>query len=173
LSSELEALTKAITEARTTLRATRVVGPHHFLLTALAGYLWNAIAVADTLLVVVKSGAGRGAGSLQRLLHESYIDAMFLASDPDADLLRENAMGERDERGASDRSRPFPSSRHHVGLIVPSGRLTNHALGVPVSIEAVSLTHRRRLSLGERGPRGTASRCSTMRPLRGRNIAEY
>lgn len=87
LSSDVEALTQAIAKARATLSATRIVGPHYFLLTALAGYLWNAIATADTMLVVVKSGAGRGAEPLKRVLHESYLDAMFMVSDPDADLL--------------------------------------------------------------------------------------
>lgn len=87
LSSNVNALSLAIADARATLSATRIGGPRYFLLTALAGYLWNAIAAADTLLVVVKSGVGRGAGPLKRLLHESYLDAMFLASEPDADVL--------------------------------------------------------------------------------------
>ena len=87
LSNHIDALTQTITEARATLAATRIKGPRYFLLTALAGYLWNAIAATDTLLVVVTSGVGRGAGPLKRILHECYLDAMFMASDPDADSL--------------------------------------------------------------------------------------
>ena len=86
-ASQIDALTATIAEARVVLSDTRIKGAHYFLLTALAGYLWSAIAASDTLLVVVKSGVGRGAGPLKRLLHECYLDAMFMASDPDGDSL--------------------------------------------------------------------------------------
>lgn len=87
LLNHVNGLTQTLTEARATLATTRIKGPRYFLLTALAGYLWSAIAATDTLLVVVKGGAGRGAGPLKRLLHECYLDAMFMASDQDADSL--------------------------------------------------------------------------------------
>ncbi len=80
-------LTEAIAEARATLSATRIKGPRYFVLTALAGYLWTALSTCDTLLVVIESGVGRGAGPLKRVLHECYLDAMFIASDPDPDSL--------------------------------------------------------------------------------------
>ena len=87
LASQVDALTATIAEARVVLSNTRIKGSRYFVLTALAGYLWSAMATSDTLLVVVKSGVGRGAGPLKRVLHECYLDAMFMASDPDPDSL--------------------------------------------------------------------------------------
>src|SRR5882724_7901438 len=87
LTNQIDALAATIVEARGALSGTRIKGARYFLLTALAGYLWSAIAASDTLLVVVKSGVGRGAEPLKRLLHECYLDAMFMASDPDPDSL--------------------------------------------------------------------------------------
>lgn len=80
-------LSESIADARSTLRQTRIKGPHHFVLTALAGYLWTAIATSDTLLAVIRSGMGRGADPLKRVLHECYLDVLFMASDPDPDSL--------------------------------------------------------------------------------------
>src|SRR5438876_8649946 len=79
LASHINAFAATIAEARVVLINTRIKGSRYFLLTALAGYLWSAIAASDTLLVVVKNGVGRGAGPLKRVLHECYLDAMFMA----------------------------------------------------------------------------------------------
>jgi len=87
MPSAIEAFAGAIQNARTTLSSLRVVGPRYFLLTALAGYLWAAIGTAQTLLAAVKSGSAGGAGSLKRLLHESYLDAVFMINDSDPDSL--------------------------------------------------------------------------------------
>jgi hypothetical protein len=100
MSEEIEALSESIEEARAALSATRVAPPRPLVLTALAGYLWGSIATADTLLVVVRSGVGRGAGSLKRLIHEAYLDTLFLVSDPEPEFqaAKSYLSGYRDSR---------------------------------------------------------------------------
>ena len=83
----VEALANSLGRARAVLSQLKPSGPRHYFLAAMAGYLYGAIAVGDTVLGVVRSQFGRGAGPLKRFLHESYLDVLFLASDPDPDLL--------------------------------------------------------------------------------------
>lgn len=87
MTDRLDALVSSLEEGRQVLGGVQVDGPHHFFLAAMAGYLWSALAVGDTLLVVIQNRAGLGAGPLKRFLHESYLDVMFLNSSPDSDLL--------------------------------------------------------------------------------------
>ena len=53
----------------------------------MAGFLYTGIATADTVVAVVTAGAGQGAGPLRRVIHEAYLDVLYMSSDPDPDLL--------------------------------------------------------------------------------------
>jgi hypothetical protein len=87
LQASIEALTEAITDARSELAVFHVSAQHYYLEHALAGYLWNAIATSDTIRAVLHASAALGAEPLKRYLHECYLDVLFLVSDPEPDLL--------------------------------------------------------------------------------------
>jgi hypothetical protein len=123
MTDAVDLLVTSLHKSRETLNELRIRGPRHFFLWAMAGYLWSAIAASDTLLAVIRSRAGQGAAPLKRFLHESYLDVMFLSSDPDSDLLAAKTLLSelRDSVMLLNEYREVRAAHPEADLPIPSG----------------------------------------------------